>query len=135
MPLVLPEGEIELRVEYVAPLFAHLRVSEIMLESFMRMVSQRAKRAGLPMNTSGRLWAARIERGQCVIPRWLVEQSCAALGLPVAEVMGDEWVKRFGEDGRGGDEFAPTGDPHIKRVYQLKRRAAIEDEEGDDHAA
>ena len=137
MPAPLPDGEVERRIEYLAPLMAYLRASGVQLESFMRLVSQRAKRAGVAINTSGRLWIRRMEVGQCVIPRWLVEQSCAVLDLPVAEVMGAEWVKRFGADGRGGEEAAPTGDPHIKRVYQLGRRVvAVDDaEEGDDHAA
>jgi hypothetical protein len=98
----------------------------------MRMACMRAKAAGEKLNTSGRVWPRKIELGLCVIPPWLVEQCCNVVGQTVIEIMGEAWVKRFGADGRNGDEIAPVGRPHVKRVYQLSSRVALE---GHDDAA
>ena len=87
--------------------------------------------AGLVAQEAGRrrgqsLTAVRvaiIKRGEQVIFPWFVAECCAVIGKTVEEVMGAEWVARFGEsgDGEGGSEIAPVG---IPRTY---RKDAVND--------
>lgn len=140
-PRPVPQEEMERRDAYLAPLMAWLRASGLPIHTVMWMACMRAKAAGEPLNTSGRIWPTKIERGLCVIPPWLVEQCCNVVGLSVAELMGEEWVRRFGADGRGGAERAPVGRPHVKRVYQMSSRGhgaghdVGDEREGHDDAA
>jgi hypothetical protein len=110
---------VERRIEYLAPLMAYVRARGEQPGRLLNRASLVALGAGEPINRSGRLWARPLERGLSVIPPWLVERCCALLGQTVAAVMGDEWVKRFGADGRGGEgetgESAPVDSPRIRR--------------------
>src|SRR5690348_11722473 len=131
---------VERRIEYLAPLSAYVRGRRMEIGRLMNKASLVALGAGEPINRSGRLWPRKLERGVSVIPPWLVEICCALLGQTVAEVMGDAWVRRFGADGRGGEEIAPVGSPRIRRPNRTDAafwQSAEGDEtgEGNDHAA
>jgi hypothetical protein len=118
----VPDGEVDLRVAYLTPLLTYVRALPMQPGRLLSMACLRAKAAGLPLTISGRVWPDKLARGRCVIPPWLVEQCCAVLGAPVSVVMGAEWVKRFGADGRGGSERAPVGFPHLKHAYRASAR-------------
>jgi len=129
---------VERRIEYLAPLVAYVRGRGMQFGRLLGQVSLLARVSGQPINFSGRLWPRTLERGLSVIPPWLVEQYCVVLSQPVAAVMGDEWVKRFGADGRGGEESAPVGSPRIRRPnrsYGAFWQGVDAAGEGNDHAA
>jgi hypothetical protein len=106
----LPVGEAELRRSYLAPLFGYLRGHHYATADVTR---EACARHGLRMS---RQRLSQVKRAICVTPPWFVAECCAVIGQPVAEVMGAEWVTRFGEDGRGvesgGTERAPVGRMH-----------------------
>ncbi|HEU5347351.1 MAG TPA: hypothetical protein VFU63_01945 [Ktedonobacterales bacterium] len=120
----------ERRVQYLAPLVAYLREHHHIGLPIVREACARAVEAGEePMLVHGN-WLPMMQRGQRRVPPWLVEQCCAVIGRTVEEVMGAEWVKRFGPDGRGGAEIAPTGVVRRQRTWGIHRRAATGDAEG-----
>jgi hypothetical protein len=67
-----------------------------------------------------RIW--RMRRGRSITPPWFVAECCAVIGRPIAEVMGADWVRRFGVDGCGGREMAPVGPLRVRRPSRRTRR-------------
>jgi hypothetical protein len=100
-------AEIQRRIEYLAPLYAYLHAHFLIPG---RLVAAASAEVGSPISS---VVLSQMKRGERVIPSWLVAVCCQTLGRPVAEVMGAEWVRRFGEDGRGGAENAPVGEPRV----------------------
>jgi hypothetical protein len=85
----------------------------------------------------GSVRLSRMKVGYQIIPPWFVEACCVVIGRSPLEVMGPEWVRRFGEDGRGGragQEIAPTAIPIIG-VRLVESEAAGTRVEGHDDAA
>ena len=105
----LQEGAIKARQEYVAPLFEHLRAHHYRASV---VAYQASVRGGYPF-TAVRVW--RMIRGRSITPPWFVAECCAVIGRPIAEVMGADWVRRFGVDGRGGTEMAPVRPLRVQR--------------------
>jgi hypothetical protein len=104
----LPVGERERRQAYLAPLFVYLAAHHYVPSYVAR---DAGRRHGMEL-TVQRL--SIIKRASAVIPDWLVAECCAVIGRSVAEVMGEEWVRQFGEDGRGGTEIAPvSSEPRV----------------------
>ena len=117
------------RVDYLAPLFAYLREHHYVAGQVAREAGVRGGRA---------IWRQRLlqmKRGVAVTPPWFVAQCCAVIGRSVAEVMGAEWVSRFGADGAGltsgGTEEAPVGPGRIQKPPRRHRR----DSQADSQAA
>lgn len=108
--------EVRRRHEYLAPLFGYLR-SHFFIAG---LVAQEAGRRRGQSLTAVRV--AIIKRGEQVIFPWFVAECCAVIGKSVEEVMGAEWVARFGEsgDGEGGSEIAPVGIPRTYRKDAVK---------------
>jgi hypothetical protein len=118
---------LELRVEYARPLLVYLRVQDIGWSRVTDGAVARAVAAGHPVIGSGHLKLWHFKRGIAAIPPWFVQETCAVLGKHVAEVMGEEWVRRFGEDGRGGQERAPVRPSRMQRRWSgdCPSRAAV----------
>ncbi|HEU5349634.1 MAG TPA: hypothetical protein VFU63_13565 [Ktedonobacterales bacterium] len=108
------------RVEYLAPLFAYLQDHHHVAGQVAREAGVRGGRAIVRQ----RLWQMKL--GVAVTPPWFVAQCCAVIGRPVAEVMGAEWVSRFGADGAGlasgGTEEAPVGPGRIQKPPRRHQR-------------
>lgn len=116
------EAESWRRGEYLAPLVAYLRAHHYIALPILRDAAARAVASGEePMLVHGN-WLPMMRRGQRVVPPWLVEQCCAVIGRTVEEVMGAEWVRRFGADGRGGMEASPIGSPRIQRPWRYSSK-------------
>lgn len=98
------------RREYLVPLFVYLRAHHYIASS---LALEAGERGGYPIQ---RIRLAHMRRGSSVTPPWFIEQCCAIVGKSVEEVMGAEWVERFGADGRGGTEAAPVGKPRIQKA-------------------
>lgn len=93
------------RREYLAPLFAYLRVHHYIAGSVAR---EAGERGGYPVTP---ILLAQMKRGERIILPWFIAACCAVIERSVAEVMGAEWVARYGADGAGGSEEAPVGQP------------------------
>lgn len=119
-PPALEESTVEARRAYLAPLVIYLRAHHYIL---CRVAQEAGERGGHHFPTT-RVW--QMARGYSVAPPWFVEQCCVVIEKPVEEVMGAEWVKRFGVNGRGRVEVAPVGPPRIqkppKRPAHYQRR-------------
>ena len=104
-------AEVQRRKAYVAPLFSYLLAHYYVPGRVARAAGEleSAAHGGDYVMTSTRL--ALVKRGELTVPSWLVVQCCAAIEKTVEEVMGVEWVRRFGADGCGGSEVAPVGTP------------------------
>lgn len=64
------------------------------------------------------LWrVAQMRRGFSLTPPWFIERCCTAIDTSVMEVMGAEWARRFGVDGRGGVERAPVRAPRRQQPW------------------
>lgn len=123
MPLRVPEDIQERRVEYLAPLVAYLRERHYIAFAIVEEALNRAVAAGEePMRVHPN-WMPMMQRGQRRVPPWLVEQCCAVISRSVEEVMGAEWVKRFGADGHGGTEIAPTSAVRRQRTWNVSARS------------
>lgn len=133
MPLRVPEDIQERRVEYLAPLVAYLRERHYIAFAIVEEALNRAVAAGEePMRVHPN-WMPMMQRGQRRVPPWLVEQCCAVIGRPVEEVMGAAWVTRFGADGHGGTEVAPTSVVRRQRPWsvQTQERADANNDSND----
>lgn len=105
------EADIARRREYLAPMWRYLRGHVRSVAQVMEAARQLAEAGGEAVPGDARRWhwkVSKIRQGTSVAPPWLVQRSCEVIGKSVAEVMGDEWVVRFGADGRGGQDDAPV---------------------------
>lgn len=131
-PRPVSPSERQRRVEYLEPLVAYLRDHHYIAGLVADEALQRALADGETTLRSQTSWLPKMKRGDATIPPWFVEQCCAVLDKNVAEVMGAEWVIRFGADGRGlesgGAERAPVGSPRLQRPWS---RGAAADADAD----
>ena len=126
-PQPVEPAEIERRKEYLAPLYAYLRAQYgwVGASDVTDAARLRAEQVGEVVARNRLTWInrqAKMRQGECVTPPWFIEQCCAVIGKPVSEVMGAEWVKRFGADGRGGTERAPVRQPRQQKPWSRSRR-------------
>lgn len=119
-PRPVPLSERQRRVEYLAPLVAYLLERRYVAGLIAEDALERARLIGEATLRSQTCWLAKMKRGDATIPPWFVEQCCAVIGKSVEEVMGAEWITRFGADGRGGAETAPTGAPRLQRPWGVQ---------------
>ena len=106
-------AEVQRRKAYIAPLFAYLYAHYYVAGRVAYAASEREieEHGGEYPVTAARL--SLLKRGELTIPPWFVAQCCAVIERSVEEVMGAEWVGRFGLDGLGGKEDAPVGIPRF----------------------
>ena len=111
-------AEVQRRKAYLAPLFTYLLDHYYVAGRVAAAAGEREHaESGREYKVTG-VRLALLKRGELMVPPWLVEQCCAVIGKSVEEVMGAEWVKRYGPDGWGGEETAPTGTPRMyPRAY------------------